>query len=88
MVIPDFIYDQTSYYTKLQQQAVHYQNGEFDKLEVKLDDPKVNRQKNEILVPLYSEIVYLIRHMNETDENKIVSDFEDRKNQVLLREVR
>jgi hypothetical protein len=76
VLIPDFVYDQTDYYLKLQEQALMLQDADYEGLEDVTDDIAVIRFKNSRMMPLYSEITSLIKHMREEDETKLIREYE------------
>jgi hypothetical protein len=88
VLIPDFVYDQTTYYQRLQEQALFYQSGDFEGLEESMNDSEVIRLKNIRLMPLYSEIVSLVKHIHNTPETKLVEEYEQLRAVILKKEVK
>lgn len=86
VLIPDFVYDQTNYFIKLQEQAIHYENADFEGLEESMNDSEVTRLKNMKLMPLFSELVSIIKHISRTDENAIAEEYHHLKNVVLTKD--
>ncbi len=53
MLIPDLLYDETDYYLKLNEEALLYQQADYDALEEINSDSKYIKFKNKMLLPLY-----------------------------------
>lgn len=82
VLIPDFVWDQTNYYVKLQEQAIFYQKGDFDGLEEAMNDAEITRIKNARLMPMYAEIVGLVKHLTNNEETQLISEFHKGKNLI------
>jgi len=63
VIIPDFIYDQTSYYIKLQEQASYLEQGNYEALEKSQDPSELIKFKNSKISPIYAQIVGVIKHI-------------------------
>ena len=52
------------------------ENAEFDKLEESINEKKFIKYKNQKLIPLFGDIVSIIKHLKNTEEAKILKEFE------------
>jgi hypothetical protein len=82
VLIPDFVWDQTNYYVRLQEQAMFYQKGDFDGLEEAMNDAEITRIKNARLMPMYAEIVGLVKHLTNNDETTLIKEFNHAKHLI------
>lgn len=64
MLIPNMIYDKTDYYVRLQEQSMLLDNGDYQKLDEGINSKESLKFKNKRLIPLFSEIKSLIKHLN------------------------
>ncbi|KRX02102.1 hypothetical protein PPERSA_06297 [Pseudocohnilembus persalinus] len=75
-LIPNFIYDETDYYLKLNEEALLYSVGDFDGLEELQSENKYIKYKNKLLMPIYQEIVSLVKHMKNTKLSKLDKEYQ------------
>ena len=67
--------DHTSYYRRLQELAVYAERGDYQSLNDALNDKEILRYKNLRMIPLYQEAVAIIKHINNTEQRKIIQDY-------------
>ena len=87
LIIPDFIYDQTSYYIKLQEQAGFLEKGDYENLERAYDDSDFIKYKNARISPIYAQLVGIIKHIRNTEENQIIEEYNHLKNMIIMNKV-
>lgn len=68
----------TEYYYRLTEQALAYDDMNFERLEELDNDEKVTRYKNRYLVPLYSQVISILKQVkaNPYKENEKSYDTE------------
>ena len=67
--------DHNAYYRKLQELAVYAERADYKAMEEAVNDKHILKYKNQRMIPLYQEIVSIIKHLNNTEEKKIVKDY-------------
>jgi hypothetical protein len=56
--------------------------GDMEGLEDAIFETKTIQYKNSLLVPLYARIKSLIKHMKDSEENRLLEDFEHSKSHI------
>jgi len=75
VLIPDFVYDQTAYYLHLQELAILSERADFQGMEGAMNEAEFIRQKNTKILPLYSELVSLIKQITYDQEAQYLEDY-------------
>lgn len=88
VLIPDFVYDQTSYYLKLQEQAILHERADFEGLEENMSEINLIKEKNVKLMPIYEELVNLIKHITYDEETKYLEEYTHLKSVITNSDVK
>jgi len=75
VLIPDFVYDQTAYYLQLQELAILYERADYQGMEGAMNEAEFIREKNTKILPLYSELVSLIKKITYDQEAQYLEDY-------------
>ncbi len=51
------------------------ENADFDKLDESINEKKFIKYKNQRLIPMFGDIVSIIKHLKNTEEAKINKEF-------------
>eukprot|EP01017_Pseudomicrothorax_dubius_P019811 TRINITY_DN2184_c0_g1_i1.p1 TRINITY_DN2184_c0_g1~~TRINITY_DN2184_c0_g1_i1.p1 ORF type:complete len:542 (-),score=159.92 TRINITY_DN2184_c0_g1_i1:59-1684(-) len=76
VILPDWVFDHTDYYIRLQEQALLYERGQFDEMDDALNIKNALTYKNEKLIPLYAELVSMIRKYKGDERTKLERELE------------
>lgn len=82
VLIPDFVYDQTAYYLQLQELAILYERADFQGMEGAMNEAEFIREKNTKILPLYSELVSLIKKITYDQEAQYLEDYSHLKDVI------
>ncbi|EGR26955.1 hypothetical protein IMG5_204060 [Ichthyophthirius multifiliis] len=75
-IIPSTVFNETEYYLKLHEQAYLYEQGRFKDLEeATLEQPEI-QYKNSLIMPIYQEVVSLVKYLKNTESYKLEKEFQ------------
>lgn len=86
VLVPDFVYDQTTYYTHLQEQALLYETAQFEEMEENISEHKFTKAKNDLLAPIYAEVVSIIKRITHNQETEYLEEYNHLKEVILSKE--
>jgi len=75
VLIPENVYNETSYYHNLQELAILYETADFKGMEQVLNDSLHVRSKNAKLGPLYTELVSVIKDITFDEAAQYIEDY-------------
>lgn len=87
VLVPDFVYDQTNYYTHLQEQALLYETAQFEEMEENITEHKFTKIKNDLLAPIYAELVSIIKRITHNQETAYLEEYNHLKELILSKDV-
>jgi len=83
LLIPNVIGDSTTYYEKLEWRAGMAESLNYEELSASFDAEKIQKYRNALLIPLFTEIKSAIKHLTHSRQYEILNDFEAAKATVL-----
>ncbi|EAR89958.2 hypothetical protein TTHERM_00561490 (macronuclear) [Tetrahymena thermophila SB210] len=86
-IMPATIYDETDYYLKLHEQAFLFEQGRLEEMEkVSLETEEI-QYKNSVLMPIYQDVISMIKHLKSTESFKLEKEFQAAK-RILIEDCR